>query len=159
MAVVSLALAGLFNATYLLISYLQPTLSMVCPVTGDGCDAARTSIWSTFPPGNGIPVALIGIIGYGLIFGLALAALQTDRLGRLPLPPVLLLLGTIGFGFSAYLMSVQIFVLQAVCFWCALSAVLMTAIFGLTLFDWRTWRSEPAGSAEQPFGPAARRAH
>ena len=39
----------------------------------------------------------------------------------------------VGFGFSAYLTYLELFVIDAICQWCVASAVLMTILFGLNM--------------------------
>jgi uncharacterized membrane protein len=116
-----------------------------------------------FPPAHmttfGMPVALIGMFGYGLVFLLALRALHADALAGLPLPPALVALGSIGFVFSVYLMTVQIFVIQAICSWCALSAIIMTTIWLLALYDWRVRRSHDTAAETALGAGTARGAH
>lgn len=43
------------------------------------------------------------------------------------------LLALVGFGFSAYLTWVELFEIDAICQWCAASAVLMTALAAATV--------------------------
>ncbi len=144
MAVVLMALIGFFNAAYLLLSRYRTDMSMACPVTGGGCEKVRDSAWSTIPPefvsSVVIPVALLGVLGYSLIFGLGLVALQTDQLAGWSLPPLLVGLGIVGMLFSAYLISLQLFVIQGLCFWCMLSSALMSGILLAALYDWHLWR-------------------
>jgi uncharacterized membrane protein len=163
MAIVLLALIGFFDATYLMLSRFETNLSMVCPITGDGCSTVRDSVWSVFPPLHmsavGLPVALIGMFGYGLVFALALRALHADALAGLALPPTLVALGTIGVIFSAYLISLQAFVIQAICSWCVLSAIVMTTIWLLALYDWRVLRSHSIAAETTLGAGTARSAH
>jgi uncharacterized membrane protein len=163
MAIVLLALVGFFDATYLMLSRFETNVAMVCPITGDGCTTVRDSVWSVFPPAHmatfGLPVALIGMFGYGLIFLLSLRALHADTLAALPLPQTLVALGSIGVVFSVYLTSLQIFVIQALCSWCALSAIVMTTIWLLALYDWRVWRSHSIATETTLGAGTARGAH
>ncbi len=82
----------------------------------------------------GVPVALIGIIGYGL---LALAAVlhvkyPTDR----GISAFLLLSSFGGLGFSGYLTSLEAFVLKAWCLLCLTSQILILGIFVAALWMW-----------------------
>lgn len=142
MAIAILALVGFFDSAYLMLSRYQTAISLVCPVTGDGCSTVQNSAWSTIPPGSGVPIALLGIIGYGIVFGVAMAALHTNYARSLPLPALLAALGTLGVIFSIYLIGIQVFMIQAVCSWCMLSALLMITIWLVALFDWRTWHRQ-----------------
>jgi len=70
---------------------------------------------------GGVPVALLGLAGYLAIA--ASLALRGD-LGRAGTA----LLAIVGFGFSAYLTYLELFVIDAICQWCVASAVLMTGL-------------------------------
>ncbi len=159
MGIVVLALAGFFDSAYLMLSRFQTDVSMICPVSGDGCTTVRDSPWSTIPPGSGVPVALLGLVGYALVFGVAMAALHTDYARTLPLPLTLLAIGSAGVLFSIYLVGIQYFIIQAFCSWCLLSALLMATIWLLSLYDWRVWRSEAASTSRQPLSQAVHRTH
>ncbi len=152
MAMALLALIGAFNASYLLITRYQTDMAMLC-LTGNGCSVVQESAWSTVPPSFvssvNVPVALIGIFGYGLFLLLALAGLQTDHVRGMALPPVLVAFTTLGFAFSVYLVNVQAFVIGAFCSWCLLSALIMTTIWLLSIYDWRMWRGAISGNEAQ----------
>lgn len=141
MTVALLALVGFFDASYLLVSHFRTDVAMTCPVTGDGCTQVRDSIWSVIPPGEqGIPIALIGVCGYVVVCVLSMVALQRDRLGGMSIPLGLVALSSVGVAFCIYLVSLQLFVIHAICFWCMVSSVLMPTIWILTLYDWRMWQ-------------------
>jgi uncharacterized membrane protein len=72
----------------------------------------------------GINVAVFGIIGYLLLLGTSLLRGDGARLGGFAL-------SLTGFGFSVYLTYLELFVIDAVCQWCVISAILMTILFGL----------------------------
>lgn len=159
MAIAILALVGFFDSAYLMLSRYQTDISLVCPVTGDGCSTVQNSAWSTLPPGSGVPIALLGIIGYGIVFGVAMAALHTNYARSLPLPALLAALSTLGIVFSLYLIGIQVFLIQAICSWCMLSALLMITIWLVALFDWRTWhRQHVASGGEGTLSSTATRA-
>jgi uncharacterized membrane protein len=114
--------------------------------------------------GAGIPVANAGVFGYLVLFGLAMAALQTDRLGPLLLPLTLLAVSAVGVLFSLYLTSLQLFVIKipetgapALCFWCMTSALIQAAIFVALLIDARAWRGASARTRGRALpGPTPR---
>lgn len=162
MAVALLALLGIINAGYLTLSRIYPS-ALVC-LTGGGCEAAAQSPYSLFPPGSGIPVAHIGIAGYLVLLVLALIALQTDRLGPLPVPATLFALSTFGVLFSIYLTSMQVFVIKTptgepgLCSWCLLSGLTQVCIWVALLLDWRARRAsmERAQPAMAGVAPGVR---
>jgi uncharacterized membrane protein len=86
----------------------------------------------------GIPVAVLGLIGYVLI----LASLRVPGDAGRTMGAMLALAG---FGFSAYLTYRELVTIDAICQWCVASAVLMTLLAVLTV--WRLLRIEPAASA------------
>jgi uncharacterized membrane protein len=76
-------------------------------------------VWSKLA---GVPVALIGLIGYVAIFVSQLLPDREEvRLATLGMT-------LIGFGFSAYLTYRELFSIHAICEWCASSAVIMTLL-------------------------------
>jgi uncharacterized membrane protein len=92
---------------------------------GQSCIKVQTSVWSRL---DGVPVALIGLIGYIAILACLLAP-QREETRAATLGMTL-----IGFGFSAYLTYRELFSIHAVCEECATSAVLMTLLLiGATL--------------------------
>lgn len=147
MATALLALLGLLDSAYLTLNRYQERIDLVCPV-GGGCETVQMSRWSTFPPGDGVPVALIGLLGYTTLLVLAFIALQYDRIGKLPVPLLLLVLASGGVLFSLYLTVLQFFVIRAICFWCITSALLELGIFGVVLIDWRAWRTAELSAAQ-----------
>ncbi len=100
--------------TYVHYSGLKP----VC-TAGQSCVKVQTSQWSKL---DGVPVALIGLLGYVGILAVLLAPDREET--RL----ALLAMTLIGFGFSAYLTYRELFSIHAVCEECATSAVLITIL-------------------------------
>jgi uncharacterized membrane protein len=64
-------------------------------------------------------VAVIGIAGFALLLAAAVLPGDAGRFGGF-------LTALVGFGFSAYLTYLELFVIDAICQWCVVSAVLMT---------------------------------
>jgi uncharacterized membrane protein len=120
-AVAALALAGLGVAGYLTwVHYAD--LDPVCVGGGGGCERVQSSDYAELA---GVPVALLGLIGYAAI--LASLAVPGDA-GRFAGA----LLALAGFGFSAWLTYVELFEIDAICQWCVASAVIMTALAVVT---------------------------
>ncbi len=113
----ALALAGLAISLYLTISWYGDSIP-VCVGGSGGCEKVQTSDYADWA---GVPVALVGAIGYALI--LAALALPGDP-GRL----AGVLFGLVGVGFSIYLTYLELFVIEAICQWCVASAIVMTAL-------------------------------
>jgi uncharacterized membrane protein len=120
-AVAVLALAGLGVAGYLTwVHYAE--LEPICAGGSGGCEKVQNSDYAELA---GVPVALLGLVGYGAI--LASLALPGD-LGRFSGA----VLALAGFGFSAWLTYVELFEIDAICQWCVVSAVIMTALAVVT---------------------------
>jgi uncharacterized membrane protein len=117
-AMIALAVVGLGVATYLTVIHYAG-INPAC-TAGQSCIKVQTSQWSKLA---GIPVALLGLLGYiGILGSLLLREREETRLATLGLT-------TIGFGFSAYLTYRELFSIHAVCEWCASSAVILTILF------------------------------
>ena len=74
----------------------------------------------------GIPVALLGLLGY---VGILVTLLRDDETARTA--TALLALG--GAGFSAWLTYVEIARIDAICIWCVGSAICMVLLAGLSV--------------------------
>jgi uncharacterized membrane protein len=74
----------------------------------------------------GVPVAVLGTIGYALILASLLVPGDAGRFAGA-------LLGLVGVGFSVYLTYLELFVIDAICQWCVASAVVMAALAAVTV--------------------------
>ena len=133
-AIAALALAGIAVAGYLTwVHYAD--LEPICAGGSGGCQKVQNSDYAELA---GMPVALLGLIGYAAI--LASLALPGDA-GRFTGA----LLALAGFGFSAWLTYAELFEIDAICQWCVASAVIMTALAVVT--SMRVLAAPRAGSA------------
>ena len=73
-------------------------------------------------------MAFIGLAGYLVLLGLALAVLQTSGLKQRRLLGLSFALALGGFAFSAYLTYIELFIIEAICNWCVASAVLIALL-------------------------------
>jgi uncharacterized membrane protein len=145
-AVIVLAVIGTAIAGYLTWVHYAG-LHVVCLAGGGGCEKVQSSDYAALA---GVPVALLGLLGYLGI--LASVLLLPDEAGRLAAA----FLALVGFGFSMYLTWAELFRIHAICQWCVASATIMTALAALTLV--RLLRDEPRSSARAggaPDAPAA----
>jgi uncharacterized membrane protein len=118
------ALIGLAVAAYLTyVHYAE--LEPICAGGGGGCEKVQNSSYAELA---GIPVAVLGLIGYVLILGSLWIPGDSGRLAGA-------VLSLVGFGFSAYLTWAELFEIDAICQWCVASAVLMTILAVAT--SWR----------------------
>jgi len=112
-----LALAGIGVAGYLTYVHYRG-LHPVCLAGGGGCERVQASSYAKLA---GVPVALIGLLGYVAILASLLVRGETARL-------VTVALTLVGFGFSAYLTYREIATIDAICQWCVASAGIMTLL-------------------------------
>jgi uncharacterized membrane protein len=127
-----LAAAGLLISVYLTwVHFAQ--VAPVCVGGSGGCETVQSSRYATV---LGVPVAVLGIIGYaGLLFSAVLRGELGVYLGFL-----FALVGTL---FSAYLTYLEVFVIHAICQWCVASAAIMVAaLICAALAAWRLTNNE-----------------
>jgi uncharacterized membrane protein len=115
-----IALIGLGVAIYIAIADSGGGAPL-CVAGGNGCQTVANSSYSHL---FGVNVAVFGIVGYLLLIGAALVPGDAGRFAGL-------LVALAGFGFSAYLTYLELFVIDAICQWCVASAVLMTVELGI----------------------------
>jgi uncharacterized membrane protein len=125
LTVAGLGIAGYL--TYVHYAEIQP----VC-TAGDSCIKVQSSVYSELA---GVPVALIGLLGYVSILGLLLA--RENENTRF----AMMALTLVGFAFSGYLTYRELFSIHAICEWCATSAAILTVMAPLSI--WRFLRNAP----------------
>ncbi len=129
-----LAIAGLVVSVLALkVHNMDPNAAPPCAVTEHwDCGAVNHSRFAVFPPRTfdeapnakgHLPVAIVGIVGYGLIALLALF----NRLW------IVLHLAEFGFMSACFLSYLEAFVMEKWCIYCVWSQALMTAILITTL--------------------------
>jgi uncharacterized membrane protein len=139
MAMALLSLAGFFIALYLHLYKIGKIGSLACG-TG-GCETVQLSSYASF---LGFGVALIGVIGYAVMFLVAMLVLQPRFAGASwPLRAMVVLSGGAVL-FALYLTYLELFVIEAICRYCVVSAVLVTSLFLLSVFEYRNSRRAPA---------------
>jgi uncharacterized membrane protein len=138
MGLALLSLAGLFISIYLYLFKIGKIGTLAC---GTGaCELVQLSPQSRF---LGVEVALIGVLGYATLLGLALLALQPRFAGRSWPAQLLAALSGVAVLFSAYLTALELFVIHAICRYCVVSAVLIVVIFLLAIRELRPRREAP----------------
>lgn len=128
-----LALVGAVIAGYMLLYSVGALTSLACGA-GGSCDVVQASPWSVF---LGVPVPLIGMVGYALILAVAVAGVQPAFVGDRRTAIALLGLSATALGFSIYLSAVEAFLIGAWCRWCIASAVVSTLLFLASLPELR----------------------
>ena len=122
-----LSIAGVIMAVYVLQSFFRQS-SILC-LTGGGCDAVRKSPVS-YP--FGIPVPAFGLVGYiGLTVVTFLRTLGEKKWHM----KTILGIAVFGICFVTWFTLMELFVIKGICMWCAISAVNMYVIFGLTILS------------------------
>jgi uncharacterized membrane protein len=112
----AVATVGLGIAAYLTIVHYAGG-SPVCAIA-HGCATVQKSSYAEV---SGVPVALLGLLGYVAIL---LSLLRDDELAR----TVTAMLTLAGFAFSAWLTYVEVARIEAICIWCVGSAICMTLL-------------------------------
>ncbi|HEU6446410.1 MAG TPA: vitamin K epoxide reductase family protein [Gaiellaceae bacterium] len=111
----ALASAGLLVAGYL--TYARYSGTTITCSTG-GCETVQESSYATL---GGVPVPVLGLLGYAALLTTAFFVQDVARAAGAALA-----LGA--FVFSAYLLYVQLALIDAVCDWCVVSDAIVTAV-------------------------------
>ena len=118
---VLLSFLGFITAFYLTVEHYRG-LPVNCIVLS-GCDKVLSSSYSEV---FGIPVALFGVIYYFFVFSTSLFFLSGHSKKFL----IAALLATpVGFLASVWFVTLQLFIIKAICFYCMVSAFLSTTLF------------------------------
>ena len=121
LAAIVLSIAGLAVAAYLTYVHYEG-IKPVCGLGGD-CEKVQTSEWADLA---GIPVAVLGLVGYVLILASLFVRGENGLMAGA-------LFAVTGFGFSLYLTYRELFSIDAICPWCVTSALLLTLLAAVTV--------------------------
>lgn len=136
-ALLILTLVGIGIASYLTYVHYKG-LSPICALN-EGCEKVQSSRYAKV---GGVPVPLIGLVGYVAILASLLVRGELARLATAAMA-----IG--GFAFSVYLTSLELFKIHAICQWCVGSAIVMTALAVLaTIRALREPGGHPGDAAE-----------
>lgn len=113
--------SGFLDATYLTVSHYAGT-ELNCTLT-NGCGTVTTSEYATIGP---IPVALLGMFFYFTMLISSLIYLDTKNEFTRKIISFLPITGLIA---SIYFVSLQLFVIKAICQYCMVSAATSTILF------------------------------
>ncbi len=120
---------GVFIGTYLTLSHY-----MVREVACGGSDGCSDVLTSQYAMAFGAPVALWGLLGYLILFGLGVMRAAGDPKQRLLFAKAGLVVASFGLAASAYFMYVSFDMIRETCKWCVSSAILMLLLFVAHLF-------------------------
>lgn len=113
LAAAIVALAGIAVAGYL--SWAHYADSAVVCIAGGGCETVQDSDYAAIA---GVPVAVLGLIAYSVILALIVWDAPIARLSAATI-------ALMGLLFGAYLLALQLFVIDAICVWCLANDVLI----------------------------------
>ena len=114
--------AGLGLAIAAYLTYVHYAgVAPICAASG-GCERVQSS---TYAKVAGVPVALMGVVGYAAILIATLLPGEPSRLAAC-------WLALVGLGFSLYLTYLELFEIDAICQWCLASAGIMAALAVMT---------------------------
>ena len=125
LAIALLAVLGIAVSSVSLDHHFRKSKTTYCDFGQSfNCDIVNRSEYSTIA---GVPVALIGILGY-----VALLAFATFYREKAETPGILVIGSAGGLGFALYLTYVEKYVLFA---WCILCLTSLTVIFSITVLS------------------------
>lgn len=128
-AILIFSFLGFVDAAYLTVSHYQNKIPP-CSITA-GCETVLTSTYATVA---GVPLALLGALFYLLIFTVAQMYRHDPDMRLLK---YLRFLTIIGFLVSLGLLSLQLFVIHAICIYCMGSIISNLCMMPLGQLLWR----------------------
>jgi uncharacterized membrane protein len=141
----ALCVLGIFVSGYLTWTHLADS-DPYCGASHSCADVQN----SPYSEVAGIPVSIIGLTGYVVLLALSLLRGRADPEIDFYLPVLSFGVALIGVLYSAYLTYLEAVVIQAWCYWCVASAIIITAIWVLTIYDLlQAWTAE-----EGSYGPS-----
>jgi uncharacterized membrane protein len=139
--IAALALAGGAIAAYL--TYTRYSGTQIACSTG-GCETVQHSRYAVVA---GIPVAVLGLVGYAAI--LVATAFRGATAAALTVG-----FAVVGLAFSGYLLFAQIALIHAICQWCVANDAVITVITAAALYRYvLVLRPDPDPPAAQPPMP------
>ena len=131
-----LAFIGVFLSTYLTLYKLGYIGELRCAV--GSCETVNTSRWATF---LGLPVAAWGLGFYVSTLALVFVGIQERYADSRAISLALVAMTGWGVLFSGWLTYLELFVIDAICMWCVISAGIVAIMFVVSLADLRDFRS------------------
>ncbi len=118
-ALLLVSAAGIGVATYLTYVHYQPA-ALICTSSG-GCETVQESKYAVLA---GIPVAVLGLAAWTTALVLTV---WNSELAR----TLTAALALAGLAFAAYLVVLQLFVIDAICVWCMANDIVLAPLFAL----------------------------
>lgn len=129
--VATVALAAIGTAVSAYLTWVHYSGSLALCLGAGGCETVQASRYSMAGP---VPVAVIGLVGLATI-----TAVSAWRLSRAPMWALTALFG-LSFAatlYVAYLTYLELFVVRAICPWCASVAIVTAAVLVVTVSELR----------------------
>ncbi|MGH7884776.1 MAG: vitamin K epoxide reductase family protein, partial [Thermodesulfobacteriota bacterium] len=117
--IVVLSILGIILSLYLTLNFYYGSEFSYC-LTGTDCDLVKKSAYSKI---FGIPVSILGLFGYAAIIAATIISLSKKNKWN-----ILFIFSSLGFSFSVYLTYLELFIINAVCSYCIISAVIITLL-------------------------------
>ena len=116
-ALIVVSVVGAGVAAYLTYVHYQPH-ALICTTNG-GCETVQQSKYAVLA---GIPIAIFGLAAW---IGVLVLTIWNSELAR----TLTAALAVASLGFAAYLVILQLFVIDAICIWCMTNDIVLTPIF------------------------------
>jgi uncharacterized membrane protein len=136
MVLATLALIGVFVSTYLTLYKLGYIGELKCAV--GSCETVNTSRWATL---FGLPVAAWGLGFYVSALLLAMLSIQEKNADSRAFSVAFVALTAWGAVFSGWLTYLELFVINAICMWCVISACIVVIMLLVSIADLRDFRT------------------
>jgi uncharacterized membrane protein len=135
-SLIVLSLAGLGVSLYLMWGYTAAGATLACGGSS-GCETVKNSTYASL---LGIPLPTLGVLSYVTFLILVIGQHQAAVIYKgwsAHFALAIFGLSLMGVLYSAYLTYIELFVIYAICRWCVASAIIMVAIFLLSIFNLR----------------------
>jgi uncharacterized membrane protein len=121
-----LAAAGMILTAYLVIAGWLDKAPLLCN-DGSSCDIVQRSRWGTLLM---LPTALWGFLTYATLFYIGFKVRNIGLHWKSAWT-----ISMIGLGYSIYLISISMLVIEAACAYCIASFIIMSVIFGVVTYQ------------------------
>ncbi len=122
-----LAVAGMILTAYLVITGWLEKAPLLCS-DGSACDIVQQSRWGTLFM---LPTALWGFLTYATLFHIGFRVRKIGLHWKSAWT-----VSMIGLGYSIYLITISMLVIEAACAYCIASFIIMSVIFGVVTYQW-----------------------
>ena len=137
-ALIVVSAVGIGVAGYLTYVHYQPE-ALIC-TTGGGCETVQHSKYAVLA---GIPIAIFGLAAW--VTALVLTLWNSELARTLTAALAIIVLA-----FAAYLVILQLFVIDAVCVWCMTNDVVLAPLFAVLALVALADGRDPGGSRLKP---------